>query len=207
MVRPPSGPTIELTVPPTPACRKPITAAAVPARSPCRVSARAAALDITKPSEPRVSQSITMRPIRPPTSPAATSTRATASSAPIGRPTRSRRSGPTRRTIAALTWAEITWATPMAAIVRRVGPLRLLRVGLPMGALLAVALVLVAAGDVGGLIGLIVMLWLTLGSLGFVMSNAAALALTRHGERAGTAAAVIGFLQAGVGGTVSSMVG
>jgi len=103
--------------------------------------------------------------------------------------------------------AQVISAQVNAAIVRRVGPLRLLRVGLPMGVLLAATLVLVAAGDVGGLIGLIVMLWLTLGSLGFVMANASALALTRHGERAGTAAAVIGFLQAGVGGTVSSMVG
>ena len=54
---------------------------------------------------------------------------------------------------------------------------------------------------------LIVTLWLTLASLGIVMANASALALTRHGERAGTAAAVLGFLHAGLGGVVSSLVG
>src|SRR5665647_2968908 len=63
--------------------------------------------------------------------------------------------------------AQVISAQVNAAIVRRVGPLRLLRVGLPMGVLLAATLVLVAAGDVGGLIGLIVMLWLTLGSVSY----------------------------------------
>ena len=51
------------------------------------------------------------------------------------------------------------------------------------------------------------LLALTLASLGFIMANASALAISRHGERAGTAAAVLGFLQAGVGGVVSSLVG
>jgi len=37
--------------------------------------------------------------------------------------------------------------------------------------------------------------------------NASALALSRHGERAGAAAAVIGSLQAGLAGTVSPLVG
>ena len=103
--------------------------------------------------------------------------------------------------------AQVTTAQVNAAVVRRIGPLRLLRVGLPTGVLLAATLVLVAAGDVGGLVGLVAMLWLTLGSLGFIMANASALALTRHGERAGTAAAVIGFLHAGLGGSIGSLVG
>src|SRR5665811_2064345 len=41
--------------------------------------------------------------------------------------------------------AQVISAQVNAAIVRRVGPLRLLRVGLPMGVLLAATLVLVAA--------------------------------------------------------------
>lgn len=92
-----------------------------------------------------------------------------------------------------------------AALVRRVGPLRLLRVGLPLAVLLTGAVLFAAIG--GGMTALIVALWLTLASLGIVMANASALALTRHGERAGTAAAVLGFLQAGLGGVISSLVG
>lgn len=94
-----------------------------------------------------------------------------------------------------------------AAVVRRVGPLRLLRAALPTGVVLAAVLVVVAFGEVGGLLGTVGMLWLTLGTLGFIQANASALAISRHGERAGTAAAVLGFLHAGVGGGVSSMVG
>lgn len=93
-----------------------------------------------------------------------------------------------------------------AALVRRVGPLRLLRVGLPLAVALAGALVTVTLVG-AGMVPLVVLLWLTLASLGIVMANASALALTRHGERAGTAAAVLGFLHAGLGGLVSSLVG
>lgn len=103
--------------------------------------------------------------------------------------------------------ALVLGAQANAAVVRRVGPLRLLRAALPTGVVLAAVLVVVAVGRVGGLVGTVGMLWLTLSTLGFIQSNASALAISRHGERAGTAAAVLGFLQAGVGGTVSSMVG
>lgn len=94
-----------------------------------------------------------------------------------------------------------------AAVVRRVGPLRLLRAALPTAVVLAAVLVVVAVGRVGGLVGTVAMIWLTLATLGFIQANASALAISRHGERAGTAAAVLGFLHAGVGGAVSSMVG
>lgn len=103
--------------------------------------------------------------------------------------------------------ALVLGAQANAAVVRRVGPLRLLRAALPTGVALAAVLVVVAVGRVGGLLGTVAMIWLTLSTLGFIQSNASALAISRHGERAGTAAAVLGFLQAGVGGTVSSMVG
>lgn len=102
--------------------------------------------------------------------------------------------------------AQVIGAQVNAALVRRAGPMRLLRVGLPMGVLLGAGLVSVAAGR-AGVLAIIVMTWLTMSTLGFVMSNSAALALTRHGERAGTAASVIGFLQAGMAGAVSPLVG
>jgi DHA1 family bicyclomycin/chloramphenicol resistance-like MFS transporter len=94
-----------------------------------------------------------------------------------------------------------------AALVRRVGPLRLLRVGLPSAGVFAALLVVVATGRIGGIAGFVAVLWVTFTLLGFVMSNASALALTRHGDRAGTAAAVIGFMQAGLAGLVSPLVG
>ena len=93
-----------------------------------------------------------------------------------------------------------------AALVRRVGPLRLLRVSLPLAVTLAGVLLAVAVEGVG-MFALIVLLVLILASLGLIMANASALAISRHGERAGTAAAVLGFLHAGLGGLVSSLVG
>ncbi|KGM15562.1 hypothetical protein N867_07370, partial [Actinotalea fermentans ATCC 43279 = JCM 9966 = DSM 3133] len=94
-----------------------------------------------------------------------------------------------------------------AAVVRRVGPLRLLRAALPTAVVLATVLAVVAVGRLGGLAGTVVMLWLTLATLGFIQANASALAISRHGERAGTAAAVLGFVQLGVSGVLSSAVG
>ncbi len=101
----------------------------------------------------------------------------------------------------------VTGSQVNAALVHRVGPARLLRLGTPVTALLAAGLMGVAATHLGGIVGLVVALWLTTAMLGFVMSNASALALSRHGERAGTAAATIGFLQAGLAGAVSPLVG
>lgn len=101
----------------------------------------------------------------------------------------------------------VTGSQINAAVVRRAGPLRLLRFGLPLTALLAGALLAVGATHAGGIVGFVAVLWFTTAALGFVTSNASALALSRHGERAGTAAATIGFLQAGLAGAVSPLVG
>ncbi|MFD0777019.1 MFS transporter, partial [Streptomonospora algeriensis] len=50
-------------------------------------------------------------------------------------------------------------------------------------------LVAVAFTGAGGIVGFMIPLWFMLGAVGFVMPNAPALALSRHGEAAGTAAA------------------
>jgi DHA1 family bicyclomycin/chloramphenicol resistance-like MFS transporter len=94
-----------------------------------------------------------------------------------------------------------------AALVRRVAPVRLLRVALITQLVFGVALVVLAATGAGGVFGVLGGLWLVLGMQGMVPSNASALALTRHGEMAGTAAAVIGAMQSGIAGVVSPMVG
>jgi DHA1 family bicyclomycin/chloramphenicol resistance-like MFS transporter len=94
-----------------------------------------------------------------------------------------------------------------AALVRRTTPLHVLRVVLPLIVVAGSGLLVVAATGAGGLLGLLSLLWLLLSLLFMVMPNATALALTRRGDRAGTAAALIGALQAGVAGLVSPLVG
>ncbi|WP_127571269.1 multidrug effflux MFS transporter [Georgenia faecalis] len=94
-----------------------------------------------------------------------------------------------------------------ASLVRRFAPLHIIRVAVPIALVLAVVLLVVTSRDLGGLIGLLVPLWLLLTVNSVVPPNASALALSRHGERAGSAAALIGAMQAGVAGVVSPLVG
>ncbi|MCR6689250.1 Bcr/CflA family efflux MFS transporter [Cellulomonas sp.] len=92
-----------------------------------------------------------------------------------------------------------------AALVRRVAPIRIIRVVLPLSLGLTLALLGVAITGVGGLPVLLVMLWLVLAMVNFAPPNASALALSRHGEIAGTAAAMIGATQATISGVVSPL--
>jgi DHA1 family bicyclomycin/chloramphenicol resistance-like MFS transporter len=78
-----------------------------------------------------------------------------------------------------------------------------LAAGLAFGAVLVVF----AASGFGGLPGFLVPLLLLLGSVGFVLPNAPALALSRHGEAAGTAAALLGAAQFGLGALIAPVVG
>jgi DHA1 family bicyclomycin/chloramphenicol resistance-like MFS transporter len=94
-----------------------------------------------------------------------------------------------------------------AALVRRVAPIRIVRVVLPVSLGLTLVLLSIAITGWGGLAALLVVLWLILAMVNFVPPNASALALSRHGEVAGTAAAVIGATQAGVSGIVSPLSG
>lgn len=94
-----------------------------------------------------------------------------------------------------------------AALVHRVEPLRIVRAALPLTLASAVALLAFAVSGVGGVLGILAPLWVILFLLGFITGNASAIALSRHGERAGTAAAVIGATQAGVAGLISPLVG
>ncbi|MBA8806337.1 multidrug effflux MFS transporter [Promicromonospora sukumoe] len=94
-----------------------------------------------------------------------------------------------------------------AALVRKVAPVRLLRFGVVAQAVLVVVLLVVVLTGAGGLIGLLVALWCVLAFQGLVPANASALALSRHGEIAGTAAAMIGAVQSLIAGSVSSLGG
>ncbi|ACQ81025.1 drug resistance transporter, Bcr/CflA subfamily [Beutenbergia cavernae DSM 12333] len=94
-----------------------------------------------------------------------------------------------------------------AAIVRRFAPIRIIRLALPASLLACVALLVVALTGAGGIVGLVIPLWAVIAINGFVPPNASAIALSRHGERAGAAAATIGAVQAAVAATASPIVG
>ncbi len=94
-----------------------------------------------------------------------------------------------------------------AALVRRVGPARLLRVALPLTAGCLAVMVVATATHTGGVAGLVVPMWASSALLASIFSNASALAVSRHPERAGTASAVMGVVQGGLAGLVSPMVG
>jgi DHA1 family bicyclomycin/chloramphenicol resistance-like MFS transporter len=94
-----------------------------------------------------------------------------------------------------------------AALVRRYAPIQIIRVALPLSFVLVAVLLVIALTGLGGLPALLVVLFLTMSLVNFTPPNASAIALSRHGERAGTAAAFIGALQAGVSGVVAPLVG
>jgi MFS transporter, DHA1 family, multidrug resistance protein len=71
----------------------------------------------------------------------------------------------------------------------------------------AAVLVVVTATGFGGLVGVLVPLVLIVGCCGLALPNTPALALSRHGEAAGTAAALLGSVQFGVGAFTAPLVG
>ncbi|MCI1983874.1 MAG: multidrug effflux MFS transporter [Bifidobacteriaceae bacterium] len=98
----------------------------------------------------------------------------------------------------------VVFAQVNAAMVPKVGPVRMLRRALPLQLLVAFCLLIVCFFFSANM-------WLFMAVLlgmfcfqGFVPANATALALTRHGEIAGSASAVIGFLQTGMGSVLST---
>jgi DHA1 family bicyclomycin/chloramphenicol resistance-like MFS transporter len=92
-------------------------------------------------------------------------------------------------------------------LLRRWTPQRILSAALLAGVGFGVVLLILAATGLGGLPGILIPLWLTLAMVGLVMPNAPALALSRHGEAAGTAAALLGAVQFGVGALAAPLVG
>jgi DHA1 family bicyclomycin/chloramphenicol resistance-like MFS transporter len=92
------------------------------------------------------------------------------------------------------------------ALIRRYGPANVLTGAILVSVAAAVALLLAGLAD-GPLASVLVPLTVLLGAAGLAMPNTPALALTRHGEAAGTASALLGFLQFGVGALVAPLVG
>jgi DHA1 family bicyclomycin/chloramphenicol resistance-like MFS transporter len=92
-------------------------------------------------------------------------------------------------------------------LLRRWSPQQLLVAGTVAGAAAGAVLVGLAATETGGLPAVAGSLWAVLFACGLALPNAPALALSRHGEAAGTAAALLGAIQFGVGAVVSPVVG
>ena len=94
-----------------------------------------------------------------------------------------------------------------AALVKHFSPATILRVVVPVMAVMTGWLFLVSMTGLGGFLLLLVSLFCVCLLINFCPPNASSLALGRHGERAGTAAACIGFLQFGISGMVAPLVG
>ena len=94
----------------------------------------------------------------------------------------------------------------VVALARRT-PAQVLVAGLLTATVTALVLLICAVTGFGGLWGILLPLWATLLAVGFVAPNAPALAMSRHGEIAGTAAALLGALQFGVGAVAAPTVG
>ncbi|WP_045741061.1 multidrug effflux MFS transporter [Actinoplanes rectilineatus] len=92
-------------------------------------------------------------------------------------------------------------------LLRRWSPQQIMSGALVAGLVFGLTLLVLAATGIGGLVGVLIPLWLVLAMVGLVMPNAPALALSRHGEAAGTAAALLGAVQSGVGAAAAPLVG
>ncbi len=92
-------------------------------------------------------------------------------------------------------------------VLRRFSPAQVLVAGTVVGALAGAVLLVLAGTGTGGLWAVALSLWVVLFGSGLALPNAPALALSRHGEAAGTAAALLGAVQFGVGALVAPLVG
>ncbi|WP_371832016.1 multidrug effflux MFS transporter [Rhodococcoides fascians] len=92
-------------------------------------------------------------------------------------------------------------------LLGRFAPVQIVLSALSFGVVAGAIMVVLAVTEVGGMAGFVVPLWFVLGAVGFVMPNAPALALSRHGEAAGGAAALLGAAQFGLGAIVAPIVG
>jgi MFS transporter, DHA1 family, multidrug resistance protein len=92
-------------------------------------------------------------------------------------------------------------------LLRRFAPQTIVLWALAAAVLAGVAFVGLSYGHIGGLFGFVVPVWAILAAMGLVIPNAPAVALSRHPDAAGTAAAVLGAAQFGLGAAVAPLVG
>ena len=92
-------------------------------------------------------------------------------------------------------------------LLKRFQPRQLVRAGVTIGAVGGAAAAGAAATGFGGLTLILLPLWFLLFACGLTLPNTPALALTRHGEAAGTAAALLGASQFVIGGAAAPLIG
>jgi MFS transporter, DHA1 family, multidrug resistance protein len=92
-------------------------------------------------------------------------------------------------------------------LLRRFSPQTIVLWALVAASLAAVIFVGLSVGHIGGLLGFVVPVWAILAPMGLVIPNAPAVALSRHPDAAGTAAALLGAGQFGLGAAVAPLVG
>jgi DHA1 family bicyclomycin/chloramphenicol resistance-like MFS transporter len=92
-------------------------------------------------------------------------------------------------------------------LVGRFGPVRVISVAVLAALTGAVALLITALTNFGGLLGFMLPLFFVVSAAGLSFPNAPAVALSRHGDIAGTAAAVLGAAQFMIGGSIAPLVG
>jgi DHA1 family bicyclomycin/chloramphenicol resistance-like MFS transporter len=101
----------------------------------------------------------------------------------------------------------ITASQVNARVVRRIGAQRLMTGGLIAMATSTVALLVVVTTHFGGLSAVVIAMFATMSSNGFVGPNATALSLQEFPEVAGSASALLGVAQFGLGAAVAPIVG
>ncbi len=92
-------------------------------------------------------------------------------------------------------------------LLRRFPPQQIMMWALVAASVSGAVFVALAAAHVGSLFGFVAPVWAILAAMGLVIPNAPAVALTRHPDAAGTAAAVLGAAQFGLGAAVAPVVG
>uniref|UniRef100_A0A5Q5BP96 Drug resistance transporter Bcr/CflA subfamily n=2 Tax=unclassified Mycobacterium TaxID=2642494 RepID=A0A5Q5BP96_MYCSS len=92
-------------------------------------------------------------------------------------------------------------------LLRRFAPQQIMVWALAVASLAGVVFVGLTVAHIGGLTGFLVSVWTILAAMGLVLPNAPAVALSRHNEAAGTAAALLGAGQFGLGAAVAPLVG
>jgi DHA1 family bicyclomycin/chloramphenicol resistance-like MFS transporter len=92
-------------------------------------------------------------------------------------------------------------------LLRRYSPGFITVCALAVSSVTGLVFVGLSVAGVGGLAAFVIPVWVILGAMGLVIPNAPALALTRHPDAAGTAAALLGAAQFGLGAAVAPVVG
>ncbi|HEY5151437.1 MAG TPA: multidrug effflux MFS transporter [Mycobacterium sp.] len=92
-------------------------------------------------------------------------------------------------------------------LLRRFTPQRIMVVALVAATLAGAVFIALSVSHTGGVLGFVLPAWTVLAMLGFVIPNAPAVALSRHHEAAGTAAALLGAAQFGLGALIAPVVG